>query len=80
MAQSRTRRRFTGAIGIALALALVPASSQAKGLPSDLARALDAYNQATVHNDTATRASCLRLSKSSMRAKSATALLFTFLG
>jgi ketosteroid isomerase-like protein len=40
---------------IALALAFVPASTGSKsaGLPADLARALDAYNQATIHKDTA---------------------------
>ena len=54
MTQPKMRCGFAAAIGIALALALVPASAHAKGLPSDLARALDAYNTATVHNDTAT--------------------------
>lgn len=44
------------AAGMALAFASAPAAaaSKATGLPPDLARALDAYNQATMNNDTAT--------------------------
>ena len=42
------------AAGIALGLVSVGVGAKPNGLPGDLARALEAYNKATMHKDTAT--------------------------
>jgi ketosteroid isomerase-like protein len=58
MTQRRDRGAFWAIIGMALVLTAtsptISAKPRAIGLPSDLAHALEAYNQATIHNDTAT--------------------------
>jgi ketosteroid isomerase-like protein len=50
------KRSAKWGIAAAIGLATIPVGAGAKptGLPDDLARALEAYNQATIHKDTAT--------------------------